>query len=251
MLRRSPLVLFNARDVLGLTGLAVVGPKEVKKAYLKLAKRYHPDTETGDIAKFRDVKEAYERLKSMKQRNTVSKGSLMDELKKWYKERPPTNMRKGTKTTAPRSRARRGYGQGTENCGLCGKLIAIPVRMVKTSNCSCNPAYCMTCVRDSLGLNGVLVQHRSPKLSPCPSCHATVTYPPTERAYVIDTHLSNYLDKKFGPINCHRCPDWTGPRSGFLEHIKKCGKCPKCGTPVRAVNMPYHKCGQPLKICRK
>ncbi len=41
---------------------------EIKKAYRKLAKQYHPDTQTGDEAKFKEVTEAYETLNNSTKR---------------------------------------------------------------------------------------------------------------------------------------------------------------------------------------
>ena len=46
--------------VLGLNGKSEVS--EVKKAYLNLAKKFHPDTPTGNSEKFKEVSEAYELL---------------------------------------------------------------------------------------------------------------------------------------------------------------------------------------------
>jgi curved DNA-binding protein CbpA len=53
----------NYYDILGLTKDAT--PPQIKKAYHKLAKKYHPDKNAGSISsaeKFRQIKEAYEVL---------------------------------------------------------------------------------------------------------------------------------------------------------------------------------------------
>lgn len=54
----------NRKDYYGILGLTkAASPKEIKKAYYQLAKKYHPDTnkdDTGSKNKFQDVSEAYE-----------------------------------------------------------------------------------------------------------------------------------------------------------------------------------------------
>lgn len=53
-------------EVLGVTKNA--SPDEIKKAFRRLAVKYHPDKESGDETKFKEVNEAYEVLKDPSKR---------------------------------------------------------------------------------------------------------------------------------------------------------------------------------------
>ena len=53
-------------DILGVSKNATAD--EIKKAYRKLAVKYHPDKESGDEAKFKEVSEAYEVLSNEQKR---------------------------------------------------------------------------------------------------------------------------------------------------------------------------------------
>jgi len=48
----------KALDFLGI--LTRTSKKDLKKKYLKLSKKYHPDSQSGSIEKFQELKEAYD-----------------------------------------------------------------------------------------------------------------------------------------------------------------------------------------------
>ena len=50
----------KAVDTLGI--LTRTSKKDLKKKYLKLSKKYHPDVEGGSEEKFQELKEAYDML---------------------------------------------------------------------------------------------------------------------------------------------------------------------------------------------
>ena len=53
----------SARDYYDILGVAKDASEEdIKKAYRRLAMKYHPDRETGDENKFKEISEAYEHL---------------------------------------------------------------------------------------------------------------------------------------------------------------------------------------------
>ena len=53
---------------------------EIKKAFRKLAHKYHPDKKTGDEAKFKEVNEAYQVLADEKKRQQYDQyGSSFDQ----------------------------------------------------------------------------------------------------------------------------------------------------------------------------
>lgn len=56
---------------------------EIKAAYYKLSKQYHPDRATADETMFKEVSEAYEILGNVKRRKLYDKGVLFE----WERER--------------------------------------------------------------------------------------------------------------------------------------------------------------------
>jgi DnaJ-class molecular chaperone len=63
-----------ARSYYAILGIpANAGRQEVKSAYRRLAKRYHPDHAGGDSRKFRDIQEAYSVLADENKRRQYEK----------------------------------------------------------------------------------------------------------------------------------------------------------------------------------
>src|SRR6266496_2958032 len=59
----------NKRDYYEILGVSKsASADEIKKAFRKLAVKYHPDKDGGDEAKFKEVNEAYEVLKDQQKR---------------------------------------------------------------------------------------------------------------------------------------------------------------------------------------
>ncbi|AXH14602.1 DnaJ domain-containing protein [Malaciobacter mytili] len=52
----------KAVDIFGI--LTKTSKKQLKQKYLKLSKKYHPDTPTGSEQKFQELKDAYDLLLS-------------------------------------------------------------------------------------------------------------------------------------------------------------------------------------------
>ncbi len=50
----------KAVDLFGI--LTKTSKKQLKQKYLKLSKKYHPDTSTGNSEKFQELKDAYDLL---------------------------------------------------------------------------------------------------------------------------------------------------------------------------------------------
>ena len=65
--------------VLGISRSA--SDAEIKKAYRKMAAKYHPDKPTGDESKFKEISEAYETL------SDAEKRSMYDQFGSDYEQR--------------------------------------------------------------------------------------------------------------------------------------------------------------------
>lgn len=60
MCPQQEVELIMARSYYAILGISPdASTREIKNAYRRLAKRYHPDHEGGDSSKFRDIQEAY------------------------------------------------------------------------------------------------------------------------------------------------------------------------------------------------
>ncbi len=69
----------NAAKTLGLIGIETA--EKIKKRYLKLSKKYHPDMEEGDVKKFQEINKAYKLLEKYikNYRFTFSKEEFYDQ----------------------------------------------------------------------------------------------------------------------------------------------------------------------------
>lgn len=65
----------NPYSVLGLSSMA--SKEDAKKRYRELAKKYHPDSATGDAVKFNEVKKAYEMIEKGTVKPLIKKGSFI------------------------------------------------------------------------------------------------------------------------------------------------------------------------------
>src|SRR5690606_22343203 len=65
----SILVVMTKRDYYEVLGVdKAASADEIKKAFRKLAVKYHPDKDSGDEVKFKEASEAYEVLKDQQKR---------------------------------------------------------------------------------------------------------------------------------------------------------------------------------------
>lgn len=123
-------------------------------------------------------------------------------------------------------------------CPICTDCVNVPVRL-EILNCKCKSIqrYCLTCVRDSLNLNGHKNGAKNYSLDRCPTCRADFLIPADifkhdderklnrvnwDQIYSVDIKLLAELDNKFGDIYCPRGCIWTGLRKDLRVHLTKC-----------------------------
>ncbi|KAJ9447491.1 hypothetical protein DIPPA_70211 [Diplonema papillatum] len=299
---RTLVCLASPYAVLGLRYGAA--RDEVKKAFLALAKQYHPDSSDNAnqcTVRFVEIQKAYDTLKKTAPKSAPSwtspmtsrqstaaarrsssahrvnaRGSsdLLDEIEKWHTDHRSTawhaqpedstipearTSRKASASSPKKQKKRRtASADVTRNasdstadlqteCGLCKSVLAVPTRLAPNlpRACSCSPAYCLSCVRDALGLTGVTRQRTLPSISSCSMCGSISPMPPpSETSYVLDLAHGEALDLKCGPAICPRCRLWCGPRAELASHVKKCHTCKHCGKHIGLNKFPYHDCGK-------
>lgn len=75
----------KAFETLGLAEGA--SEDEIKKAYRKLAQKYHPDKPTGDEVKFKEIKSAYEQLTSPTKGVNQNSADHFSDIERHFRER--------------------------------------------------------------------------------------------------------------------------------------------------------------------
>ena len=134
-------------------------------------------------------------------------------------------------------------------CPICTDVPTIPVSLeILQCGCKYKQRYCLTCVRDSLNLNGFKNGAGEVSLNSCPTCRESFTIEPTvfrydgyrqqnginwSKVYNVDNDLIPYLDEKFGDSYCPRDCEWTGKRANLRKHLSECPntfrfKCDGC-----------------------
>lgn len=92
--RKSMGMIMNYYQILGVSNFATF--KEIKEAYRKKVKEFHPDKESGNAELFKRIKEAYEILKNDQKRKEY------DELlfKTYYRKPNHLNQSASTKMSS-------------------------------------------------------------------------------------------------------------------------------------------------------
>ena len=65
----------NPYNVLGVSAMS--DKQEIKKKYRELAKKYHPDSPTGDASRFDEIQKAWEVIESGATGSFIKKGSYV------------------------------------------------------------------------------------------------------------------------------------------------------------------------------
>lgn len=133
-------------------------------------------------------------------------------------------------------------------CPICTDIPSVPIKL-KIFTCECYKfhRYCLTCVRDSLNLNGYENGAGKYSLSFCPICRADFSFGNVYRndndrknnrikwnnVYEVDNDTLESLDEEFGETECPRECEWKGLRCEIRNHLGKCNnsirfKCKRC-----------------------
>jgi hypothetical protein len=113
-------------------------------------------------------------------------------------------------------------------CTWCCKVLGVPVQF----KCSCKTLYCLTCVRDMVGMNG-----QPPKCQKCPTC--SKRFPSGSKASSVYTKrldLINHLDDRYGKLECPRGCGQSYHRSNAQDHMQMCSRTVKI---CRSCNQSY------------
>ena len=122
-------------------------------------------------------------------------------------------------------------------CAWCCDVLGVPVQ----SKCPCRSLYCITCIRDMIGLNG-----QPPKSSTCPTCHRRLsTSSRAEGSYTKRLDLVTALDGKYGALTCPRGCGTSYLRMSAPEHMNSCPctkkRCPVCHAYYTGTREAHHR----------
>jgi hypothetical protein len=112
-----------------------------------------------------------------------------------------------------------------KKCGICKDIPSIPV-ICYLEQCECKNLYCLTCLRDAMGLNG-----ESCTLKACPKCENPFKIPNEALAtrrmqgkdiYGVPRYSTHFLDVKHGEIFCPRKCGQKMLRVDAQVHLQLC-----------------------------
>eukprot|EP01062_Namystynia_karyoxenos_P074854 TRINITY_DN71895_c0_g1_i1.p1 TRINITY_DN71895_c0_g1~~TRINITY_DN71895_c0_g1_i1.p1 ORF type:complete len:413 (+),score=118.10 TRINITY_DN71895_c0_g1_i1:77-1315(+) len=110
-------------------------------------------------------------------------------------------------------------------CPAAGEIPSIPVRLL-CQECNCPwPVFCLTCVRDWLGLN--YYHPRGRPVLRCEQCSMKTHLPVPPRArfiYTVDADAAAELDQCYGPVRCPRGCGAACWRVSMQEHFRVCSQ---------------------------
>eukprot|EP00755_Sulcionema_specki_P020263 Sspe_Gene.12438::Locus_4239_Transcript_1_1_Confidence_1.000_Length_670::g.12438::m.12438 len=172
---------------------------EVKRAFLRKVKSTHPDVAQGDSSQFVEVKAAYEAMlkAAPRVRRRGGPGGLYQQMVHHHGWPGAPAPRRPASPTPPSSPPPPKQATADVRCGLCNSTPTVPARLnIGGCKCAGRAVYCLTCLRDALGLNGVTRGGRQGLLTSCQQCGTQFPEPPaSDSAYTIDEELMAHLDE--------------------------------------------------------